>query len=68
MEFTAFEYKNYFEDEIPIGKGGFGHVYKARNIIDGNYYAIKKVKLKGMKQSYLQFILKEVVLLSRLTH
>lgn len=49
LGFTAFEYKNYFEDEIPIGKGGYGHVFKARNIIDGNFYAIKKVKLKGMK-------------------
>jgi len=38
-------YANDFEELDKIGEGGFGEVYKARHRIDGNIYAIKKIKL-----------------------
>lgn len=65
---SGFDYKRYFEEDICIGKGGGGSVYKAKNKIDGGIYAIKKIKLKGKKQAYIRSILKEVVLLSKLQH
>ncbi len=40
--------KNEFEEwETPIGKGGYGVVFKARNKIDDKIYAIKKIEIKG---------------------
>lgn len=65
---SSFDYHSYFEEEMRIGRGGAGHVYRARNKIDGCIYAIKKIRLKGKKQSYINYILKEVFLLSRLQH
>jgi translation initiation factor 2-alpha kinase 4 len=49
-----------------LGKGGFGEVVKARNKLDGNSYAIKKItKISGSRMNH---ILHEVMLLSRLNH
>ncbi|XP_048452539.1 interferon-induced, double-stranded RNA-activated protein kinase isoform X2 [Rhincodon typus] len=38
-----------FSEFEEIGSGGFGHVYKAKNNVDGRYYAIKEVLMKNEK-------------------
>ncbi|KAJ3310291.1 ornithine decarboxylase antizyme with +1 programmed ribosomal shift Spa1 [Boothiomyces sp. JEL0838] len=38
-------YETEFEEIEPLGKGGFGQVFRARNRLDGQEYAIKKVLL-----------------------
>ncbi|ORX81153.1 hypothetical protein BCR32DRAFT_182287, partial [Anaeromyces robustus] len=40
-------YQNEYDEIEALGKGGFGQVYKARNRLDGQLYAIKKIKLQN---------------------
>ncbi|KAF2811445.1 kinase-like protein [Mytilinidion resinicola] len=49
-----------------LGKGGYGEVVKARNKLDGRFYAIKKIKQNSA--AALTEVLSEVMLLSRLNH
>ena len=59
-------YATDFTELGSLGKGAFGEVVKARNKLDGNSYAIKKIsKINGSKMNH---ILHEVMLLSRLHH
>ena len=52
-----------------IGEGGFGKVYKARHKIDGNIYAIKKIKLDSKPNSEEnRRIRREVTYLSQLNN
>lgn len=59
-------YKADFTEEGRLGKGGFGEVVKARKKLDGQFYAIKKITQKS--SSSLTEVLKEVRLLSQLSH
>ncbi|KAI0913343.1 serine/threonine-protein kinase gcn2 [Ustulina deusta] len=59
-------YREDFVEEGRLGKGGFGEVVKARKKLDGQIYAIKKITQPS--QSSLTEILKEVRLLSQLSH
>ncbi|KAF9776613.1 hypothetical protein IL306_005159 [Fusarium sp. DS 682] len=59
-------YAEDFIEEARLGKGGFGEVVKARMKLDGQIYAIKKIKPRS--QANLTEILKEVRLLSQLNH
>jgi len=43
---TYSRYQNEFEEITKLGKGGFGSVYQVRNKLDGQLYAIKKIKLQ----------------------
>jgi PAS domain S-box-containing protein len=43
---TYSRYLNEFEEITKLGKGGFGSVYQVRNKLDGQFYAIKKIKLQ----------------------
>ncbi|KAL5519904.1 hypothetical protein ACEPAG_1564 [Sanghuangporus baumii] len=49
-----------------LGKGGFGQVVKAKNLVDGAIYAVKKIKLKPNQAD--NKIFREVNALSRLSH
>ncbi|KND93967.1 Serine/threonine-protein kinase gcn2 [Tolypocladium ophioglossoides CBS 100239] len=59
-------YTEDFIEEGRLGKGGFGEVVKARKKLDGQIYAIKKITQRS--QASLTEILKEVRLLSQLSH
>jgi len=47
FEAQTSRYLNEFEELAVLGKGGYGRVYKVRNKLDGQYYAIKKILIKG---------------------
>lgn len=63
--FTS-RYKEDFVEEGRLGRGGFGEVVKARKKLDGQIYAIKKISQRS--QDGLTEVLKEVRLLSQLSH
>ncbi|KAL2916204.1 hypothetical protein HK105_204295 [Polyrhizophydium stewartii] len=48
---AASRYRTEFEELERLGRGGFGVVYRARNLLDGQDYAIKKVKLNCSSDS-----------------
>lgn len=58
-------YSREFEEVGKLGKGGFGEVVKARNKMEGTFYAIKKIK---HRQDKLESLLSEVFSLARLNH
>lgn len=58
-------YAREFEEVGKLGKGAFGEVVKARNRMEGTFYAIKKIK---HKQDKLETLLSEVLSLARLNH
>ncbi|KAK2787365.1 hypothetical protein FQN52_007269 [Onygenales sp. PD_12] len=59
-------YAQDFDEAGRLGKGGFGQVVKARNKLDGRFYAIKKISQHtGIP---LKDTLSEIMLLSRLNH
>ncbi|KAJ1774112.1 eukaryotic translation initiation factor 2-alpha kinase [Coemansia sp. RSA 1843] len=64
----ASRYRADFEEVEFLGKGGFGSVVKARNRIDGRFYAIKKIKLNPRDDEGSKKIFREVTTLSRLHH
>jgi translation initiation factor 2-alpha kinase 4 len=55
-----------YVEEARLGKGGFGEVVRARKMIDGRLYAIKKITQRS--QETLSEMLKEVRLLSQMNH
>ncbi|KAL1916270.1 uncharacterized protein VTP21DRAFT_5887 [Calcarisporiella thermophila] len=57
-----------FEETDYLGKGGFGEVVKAKNKLDGRFYAIKKIRLDSRDTENTRKILREVTTLSRLHH
>ncbi|XP_065655194.1 eIF-2-alpha kinase GCN2-like isoform X2 [Hydra vulgaris] len=60
--------KSEFEDIHWLGEGGFGSVFKARNKLDSNFYAVKKIPLNSKSSHLNKRIIREVKLLSRLNH
>jgi serine/threonine protein kinase len=66
-------YASEFEELAALGKGGFGTVFKCRNVLDGRDYAVKKVTIVGETtedsfQQRLQRVLREVKILAVLDH
>jgi len=38
-------YTSEFKEILPLGRGGFGTVFRCQNVLDGREYAIKKIKI-----------------------
>ncbi|EPQ30765.1 uncharacterized protein PFL1_01666 [Pseudozyma flocculosa PF-1] len=63
----ASRYLSDFEEVEFLGKGAFGSVVKARNRLDGRFYAVKKIKLSSSPDED-ERTLREITALSRLDH
>ena len=71
MLYQHSRYANEFEEIEYLAKGGFGCVYKCRNLLDNIEYAVKKIvlKLNGQKANIIfTKILREVTTLAMLSH
>lgn len=71
-------YRSEFQEISPLGKGGFGTVFKCKNALDGREYAVKKVLIRSHLDSQgqlpakfsqkLEKVLREVKILALLDH
>jgi serine/threonine protein kinase len=63
-------YKSEFRELAPLGRGGFGTVFRCENALDGREYAIKKVWIPSGEEfsQRLQRVLREVKILALLDH
>ncbi|BFZ60533.1 hypothetical protein YB2330_001569 [Saitoella coloradoensis] len=60
-------YCNEFNEAAMLGKGGFGSVWRAKNLLDGRDYAVKKIILAQNKVAYSK-IFSEIKCLAKLDH
>ncbi|KAG0213419.1 hypothetical protein BGX28_004475 [Mortierella sp. GBA30] len=51
-----------------IGRGQFGSVYKALNLVTGQMMAVKRIKIDGLKENEMDMLMQEVDLLKSLAH
>ncbi|KAJ4710207.1 Protein kinase PCTAIRE [Melia azedarach] len=51
-----------------IGEGGYGEVYKCRNLITGQLVAIKMIRIRNEVEGVPSYIVREVSLLKELQH
>ncbi|KFU93878.1 Eukaryotic translation initiation factor 2-alpha kinase 1, partial [Chaetura pelagica] len=68
FEAQTSRYLNEFDEVARLGKGGYGQVYKVRNKLDGQFYAIKKINIKKATRRDCMKVLREVKVLAGLQH
>ncbi|XP_053327454.1 eukaryotic translation initiation factor 2-alpha kinase 1 [Spea bombifrons] len=68
FEAQTSRYLSEFEEIAQLGKGAYGNVYKVRNKLDGQFYAIKKILIKKVSRSDCKKVLREVKVLAGLQH
>ncbi|XP_014379052.1 eukaryotic translation initiation factor 2-alpha kinase 1 [Alligator sinensis] len=68
LEAQTSRYLNEFEEVARLGKGGYGKVYKVRNKLDGQFYAVKKILIKKATKRDCMKVLREVKVLAGLQH
>ncbi|KAH8877839.1 Cyclin-dependent kinase 13 [Schistosoma japonicum] len=57
-----------FDTLIQVGEGTYGHVYKARDKITGEYKALKKVRLENEREGFPITAVREIKILRQLRH
>ncbi|KAL8567989.1 hypothetical protein ACOMHN_029164 [Nucella lapillus] len=69
---TPMEFKSRFADEFEcieqLGQGGYGIVFRARNKVDEQEYAVKRIALPNRDGTVKQKMLREVRTLAKLDH
>ncbi|XP_029432303.1 eukaryotic translation initiation factor 2-alpha kinase 1 isoform X2 [Rhinatrema bivittatum] len=68
LEAHTSRYLNEFEEIAQLGRGGYGKVYKVRNKLDGQLYAIKRILIKKATKKDCIKVLREVKVLAGLQH
>ncbi|KAJ6659729.1 hypothetical protein lerEdw1_018444 [Lerista edwardsae] len=68
FEAQTSRYINEFDEISRLGKGGYGTVYKVRNKLDGQFYAIKKIIIEKATKRDCMKVLREVKVLAGLQH
>ncbi|XP_056660334.1 eukaryotic translation initiation factor 2-alpha kinase 1 isoform X3 [Monodelphis domestica] len=68
FEAQTSRYLNEFEEVAVLGKGGYGKVYKVKNKLDRQFYAIKKILIKKATRKDCMKVLREVKVLAGLQH
>ncbi|XP_035745116.1 eukaryotic translation initiation factor 2-alpha kinase 1, partial [Egretta garzetta] len=68
FEAQTSRYLNEFDEVARLGEGGYGKVYKVRNKLDGQFYAIKKINIKKATRRDCMKVLREVKVLAGLQH
>ncbi|XP_010184453.1 PREDICTED: eukaryotic translation initiation factor 2-alpha kinase 1 [Mesitornis unicolor] len=68
FEAQTSRYLNEFDEVAKLGRGGYGKVYKVRNKLDGQFYAIKKINIKKATRRDCMKVLREVKVLAGLQH
>jgi translation initiation factor 2-alpha kinase 3 len=67
-------FKTQYGPKSLLGKGGFGHVYRVKNLVDQREYAVKKIVIRGEQVSLArdkeqqEALLREARSLSKLNH
>jgi hypothetical protein len=67
-DFSVSRFTQDFDQITALGQGGFGAVFKARNKLDGNWYAVKRMVLDYSYPDEVKKLLSEVKLLSQFSH
>uniref|UniRef100_A0A4W5KXQ7 Eukaryotic translation initiation factor 2-alpha kinase 1 n=1 Tax=Hucho hucho TaxID=62062 RepID=A0A4W5KXQ7_9TELE len=61
-------YLSEFEELSRLGKGSYGKVFKVKNKLDGQKYAVKKILIDNVSREDCMKVLREVKVLSSLQH
>ncbi|KAI5623150.1 eukaryotic translation initiation factor 2-alpha kinase 1 isoform X1 [Silurus asotus] len=66
--FQTSRYLSEFDEISPLGRGTYGKVFKVKNKLDGQDYAVKKILIKNVTKYDCMKVLREVKVLSSLQH
>ena len=59
---------DYMVDFLQIGQGTYSSVYKARDVVNNRFVALKKVRFDNLDVESVKFMAREILVLRRLDH